>query len=61
METIKNFDELLVEAKKRPGQGIAVALPHDKNTLHAVKDAVESGLAVPRLYEIGRASCRERV
>lgn len=50
METIKNFDQLLEQAKQRPGQGIAVVLPHDKNTLHAVKDAVESGLAIPRLY-----------
>lgn len=50
MEQIRNFDMLLDAARAKGQRGIAVAAPYDKSTLHAVKDALESGLAVPQLF-----------
>ena len=50
MEQIRNFDQLLQCAKERGCKGIAVAVPYDKNTLLAVKDALESGLATAHLF-----------
>ena len=50
MQPIRNFDQLLQCAKERGSKGIAVAVPYDKNTLLAVKDALDSGLATARLF-----------
>jgi len=50
MTQIRNFDEMLTKAKEKKDAVIAVAAPHDKNTMHAVKDAIESQLARPILF-----------
>ena len=50
MQPIRNFDQLLQCAKGRGSKGIAVAVPYDKNTLLAVKDALDSGLTTAQLF-----------
>ena len=50
MEQIRNFEMMLEAARQKGKKGIAVAVPYDKGTLLAVKDALESGLAVPQLF-----------
>lgn len=50
MEQIRNFEMMLEAARQKGKKGIAVAAPYDKGTLLAVKDALESGLAVPQLF-----------
>lgn len=50
MELIRNFEQMLAAAQSKPKRGLAVAAPYDKNTLLAVKDALESGLVEARLY-----------
>ena len=50
MEQIRNFDQLLQAALAHGRKGIAVAVPYDRNTLLAVKDALASGLAAPQLF-----------
>lgn len=50
MQPIRNFDQLLQCAKVRGSKGIAVAVPYDKNTLLAVKDALDSGLTTAQLF-----------
>ena len=50
MQPIRNFDQLLQCAKGRSSKGIAVAVPYDKSTLLAVKDALESGLTTAQLF-----------
>lgn len=50
MQPICNFDQLLQCAKERSSKGIAVTVPYDKNTLLAVKDALESGLVTAQLF-----------
>ena len=50
MQPIRNFDLLLQCAKGRSSKGIAVAVPYDKNTLLAVKDALDSGLTTAQLF-----------
>lgn len=50
MEQIRNFDQMLQCARERGSKGIAVVAPYDKNTLLAVKDALESGLAAAHLF-----------
>lgn len=50
MEQIRNFEELVERAKEKQDVSIAVVAPYDKNTMHAVKDALDSGLAALQLY-----------
>lgn len=50
MMQIRCFEEMVEQAQKKEGMRIAVAAPYDKNTLLAVKDGLESGLAVPELF-----------
>ncbi|WP_130861315.1 bifunctional enoyl-CoA hydratase/phosphate acetyltransferase [Bacilliculturomica massiliensis] len=50
MTQIRNFEELVAAAAEKKGVAIAVTVPYDKNTLHAVKDARDSGLARPILF-----------
>lgn len=50
MEQIRNFEQLVQRASEKKGAGIAVAVPYDRNTLLAVRDAAASGLAVPQLF-----------
>ncbi len=46
---LRNFDEVLEAAKKRPPQRVAVAAAHDLSLLEAVKEAMQQGLARPIL------------
>lgn len=50
MTQIKNFEALVEAAGLKKDIGIAVVAPYDKNTVLAVKDAADSGLAVPELF-----------
>ena len=57
----KSFDEVIVEAKKRPPVKMSVAAAHDRDVLEAVKVAVELGIVQPylvgdpqKIYELAR-------
>ena len=66
------YDRLIAAAKAIPAAATIVVHPCDESSLRGVADAAEAGIIKPILvgpsakikaaaFEIGRASCRERV